>query len=45
MVTHKTSLLKHVGRVLVMDRGRIVLDGPRDAVLARLTQKPQAKVE
>ena len=45
MVTHKTSLLKYVGRVVVMDKGRVVLDGPRDAVLARLTQKPLAKVE
>lgn len=45
MVTHKTSLLRHVNRVLVMDRGRVVLDGPRDAVLARLMQRPQAAAE
>jgi ATP-binding cassette subfamily C protein LapB len=36
MVTHKTALLKVVQRVIVMDKGRIVMDGPRDAVMARL---------
>ncbi len=36
VVTHKPSLLVHVGRVIVLDQGRIVLDGPRDEVLARL---------
>jgi ATP-binding cassette subfamily C protein LapB len=41
MVTHKTSLLRYVNRVIVMERGRMILDGPRDAVLARLMQKPQ----
>jgi len=30
------ALLQHVGRVLVVDRGRLVIDGPRDAVLSRL---------
>lgn len=38
VVTHKPALLPHVDRVLVMDRGRIVLDGPRDEVLSRLSQ-------
>jgi ATP-binding cassette subfamily C protein LapB len=36
IVTHKMALLQHVGRVLVVDRGRLVMDGPRDAVLSRL---------
>ena len=36
VVTHKPSLLVHVGRVIVLDQGRIVMDGPRDEVLARL---------
>jgi len=36
MVTHKTSLLKVVQRVIVMDQGRVLMDGPRDAVMARL---------
>jgi ATP-binding cassette subfamily C protein LapB len=33
VVTHKVRLLQHVTRVIVMDRGRVVMDGPRDAVL------------
>jgi ATP-binding cassette subfamily C protein LapB len=36
VVTHKTALLRHVTRLIVMERGRLVLDGPRDQVLARL---------
>jgi ATP-binding cassette subfamily C protein LapB len=37
VVTHKTALLRHVTRLIVMERGRAVLDGPRDQVLARLS--------
>lgn len=36
MVTHKPSMLASVSRVIVMARGQIVMDGPRDAVLAQL---------
>lgn len=36
MITHKMALLKLVDRVIVMDKGRIVMDGPRDSVLERL---------
>jgi ATP-binding cassette subfamily C protein LapB len=38
VVTHKPALLPHVQRIIVLDRGQIVIDGPRDAVLARLRQ-------
>lgn len=41
VVTHKPALLRHVQRLIVMEQGRIVLDGPRDEVLARL-RAPQA---
>ncbi len=36
VVTHKASLLRQVGRVIVMDQGRIVLDGARADVLSQL---------
>jgi ATP-binding cassette, subfamily C, bacterial LapB len=37
MVTHRPAVLELVQRVLVVDGGRIVMDGPRDAVLAALS--------
>lgn len=36
LVSHRGSLLSLVERVLVLDCGRLVADGPRDAVLAAL---------
>lgn len=36
VVTHKQSLLRLFDRLIVVTQGRVVLDGPRDAVLARL---------
>jgi ATP-binding cassette subfamily C protein LapB len=36
LVSHRGSLLSLVERVLVLDQGRLVADGPRDAVLAAL---------
>ena len=39
MVTHKAELLQYATRVLIVDNGRIVIDGPRDQVLAGLRQK------
>lgn len=36
LVTHKGSLLGLVDRLVVMDQGRIVMDGQRDDVLKRL---------
>ncbi|MBK4738453.1 type I secretion system permease/ATPase [Noviherbaspirillum pedocola] len=36
LVSHRTSLLALVDRVLVLDGGRLVADGPRDRVLAAL---------
>lgn len=35
-VTHKPAVLHAMQRLVVLDRGRIVLDGPRDEVLKRL---------
>lgn len=36
LVTHRMSLLALVDRVIVLDKGRIVADGPKDAVLQAL---------
>jgi ATP-binding cassette subfamily C protein LapB len=37
LVTHKASLLRLVDRIIVMDQGRILMDGARSEVLAKLT--------
>jgi ATP-binding cassette subfamily C protein LapB len=36
LVTHRTSMLALVDRVVVVDGGRIVADGPRDRILEAL---------
>jgi ATP-binding cassette subfamily C protein LapB len=36
LVTHRTAMLPLVDRLVVLDQGRVVLDGPRDDVLRRL---------
>lgn len=38
IVTHKTVVLEHVDRVIILDQGRVVCDGPRDQVIQRLKQ-------
>jgi len=39
LVTHRMAMLALIDRLIVMDRGRIVADGPRDQVLAALSQR------
>jgi ATP-binding cassette subfamily C protein LapB len=41
LITHKPPLLALVSRILLVDRGRIIADGPRDAVLKQLS-RPKA---
>lgn len=36
LVTHRTSLLAFVNRVIVVDHGRVVADGPRDRIMEAL---------
>jgi ATP-binding cassette subfamily C protein LapB len=36
LVTHRTSMLSLVDRVVVIDQGRVVADGPRDRILEAL---------
>ena len=38
--THKTGLLSFVNRVILIDKGKVVLDGPRDEVIAKLSSLP-----
>jgi len=44
VVTHKLALLRHVERVIVIDQGKRVFDGPRDKVMAMLQQNNKQKV-
>lgn len=37
LMTHKPSLLSLVNRIIILDQGRLVADGPRDEVLKALT--------
>lgn len=41
--THKTALLELVDRIIIMDNQRIVMDGPKQAVLDELGKNEQAK--
>jgi len=50
VVTHRPAVLELVTRVIVVDSGRLVLDGPRDQVLAALSgvrpaQPPQGQAD
>ena len=38
LVSHRTSLLDLVERIIVMDAGRIVADGPKEQVIQALRQ-------
>ena len=39
MVTHKMAHIEFVERVAVLDKGRMVMDGPKAEVIARLNVK------
>lgn len=41
--THKTALLDLVDRLIIMDNQRIIIDGPKQAVLDELKKNDQAK--
>ncbi|WP_275553821.1 type I secretion system permease/ATPase [Mixta sp. Marseille-Q2659] len=43
LVTHRPALLKLVDRIVVMDNGRIVADGPRDEILRAAGGSKSAK--
>ncbi|WP_017672097.1 type I secretion system permease/ATPase [Blastomonas sp. AAP53] len=39
LITHRPSMLRLVDRVIVMEAGKIIADGPRDTVLNQMTGK------
>ncbi len=39
LITHRLSMLRMVERIIVMDAGKVVLDGPRDAVIRQLQER------
>ena len=41
LVTHRPQVLQIVNRIIVMDNGKVVMDGPRDLVLQNLMQSEQ----
>jgi ATP-binding cassette subfamily C protein LapB len=43
IATHRMPILSLVKRVMVMQAGRVVVDGPRDEVLAHLQRAPGTK--
>ncbi|PWG02256.1 type I secretion system permease/ATPase [Sphingosinicella humi] len=44
VITHRTPFLRLVSRVLILDQGRIIADGPRDQILAKLNRPKVAAV-
>ncbi|RLQ20955.1 type I secretion system permease/ATPase [Seongchinamella sediminis] len=45
VVTHRNSLLEMVDRIIVIDNGRLVADGPRDSVIQALQQGKIGKAQ
>lgn len=39
LITHRLSMLRMVDRVIVMDNGKVLMDGPRDKVLQKLRER------
>ncbi len=44
VITHRVGILSLTDRIMVLNEGLLVLDGPRDEVLAKLNQRPQQPV-
>ncbi|CCO24144.1 ATP-binding cassette domain-containing protein [Maridesulfovibrio hydrothermalis] len=42
IVTHRPQILQTVDRIIVVDQGKIVADGPRDAIIAKLSNPAAA---
>lgn len=44
LVTHRTALLELVDRIIVLDEGKVIADGPKERVL-ELLYRSRAKIE
>ena len=44
VISHRTSVLKNMDKLLVMKEGQVSMFGPRDQVLAQFAKKPNAQV-
>ena len=44
VITHRLGILNLTDRIMVLNEGQLVLDGPRDEVLAKLNQRPAQPV-
>lgn len=42
VVTHRLQVLNIVDRIIVMNEGRVMMDGPRDEILEKLSGKQQS---
>lgn len=45
LATHKAGVLKHVNRIVVMDSGRVTLDGPKQEVLDYLSEQAKKRAK
>jgi ATP-binding cassette, subfamily C, bacterial LapB len=43
IITHRLPLLNLVSRIILLDQGKVIADGPRDEVLKQITQPQQVK--
>ncbi|STX51035.1 ABC transporter ATP binding/permease fusion protein [Legionella busanensis] len=43
LITHKLTMLRLVNRLIILDNGRIVLDGPKEKVLAAINRNQTKK--
>ena len=44
VITHRVGILSLADRIMVLNEGLLVLDGPRDEILAKLNQRPPQPV-
>ncbi len=43
VVTHRMSMVRLVDRIIVIDKGRVIVDGPRDTVMRAMSSARQLK--